>query len=277
MRRDARLPIRSCANGRMKTFLPLLLTTCLAAQESRSAVELVAKRLADANATKADAAMVDLIRGGTSNVPVLRQVLAATKDPACRARAERALALCSIDAPAENGVKVGLRSDRTTVAPGDAVTLTATIGNVTDRPIAIYLGMSFSGNALENGLALQQCDRDGAAGDQGRFGRVGFCGTGAHAIVEVVPPWSTKQFTTLAIYHERAIKTAIPHDGPHLGVGHGVFVPVTPEPDGNRVRLRVHFAVDPDELVRALDPATKPEWKGTLVSNPVVLQLRATR
>nr|HET7859077.1 hypothetical protein [Caldimonas sp.] len=251
----------------------VLLATCLAAQQPHSAVDLVLQRLGNRDAAAADAAMIDLIRGGPPNLPLLQRALAAAKEPACRTRIERALALCIVDAPIDNGLKVGLRADAKAVAPGDTVTLTATVCNVTDRPAALFLGMSYSGNVLENGLALQQCDRDGKALAQGRLGQVGFCGTGAHAIVEVVPPWSTKEFVVAASYRVAPpTEGCIRHDGPHLAVDYA-YLPLQRAADGT-LRVRLWWTVDPAVAHRGGEDAAKTSWAGTLVSNPIELTLR---
>src|SRR5439155_21419410 len=119
------------------------------------------------------------------------------------------------------------------VKPGGTATFTATLCNVSDAPVALYLGMSYSGNVLHNGLALQRPDeqREGG-GEQARFGSVGFCGTGAQAIVETVPPWSSKEFTLRAEYRlEPKQGSMIEHKGPFLDMGI-VFLPVDPAADG---------------------------------------------
>ena len=81
----------------------VLLTLCVSAQKPGTAAATVIQRLTDPDAAAADAAMIDLIRGGPSSAPVLAQALAACKDAAFRARAERALAICSVDAPVVDG------------------------------------------------------------------------------------------------------------------------------------------------------------------------------
>jgi hypothetical protein len=160
------------------------------------------------------------------------------------------------------------------------VKLTATVCNVTDKPIALYLGMSYSGNVLENGLALQQCAADGKALGQGRFGAVGFCGTGAQPIVEVVPPWSTRQFAVAATYRvEPDGKGVVGHDGPHLAVNY-CFLPLADVKEGGTVRLRIGCTVDPAETKAWKEPNKRDgqwDWKGELLSNAVELRLPKPR
>jgi hypothetical protein len=250
----------------------VLLATSLPAQKPGTAEELVIKRLTSPDAAAADAAMIDLMRGGIANVPVLKNALATCKDPGFRDRAERALAICAVDAPVDNGVKVGLRADHGEVKPGETVTFTATVCNVSDKPVALFLGMSYSGNVLQNGLALQRRD-----GEQARFGSVGFCGTGAQALVAQLPAWSSKEFTMPCEYRlQPKANDVITHPTPHLAMA-WVFLPVDPAVDGGKVKLRLHWEVDPTKAGGMVKPDVKPDWKGTLASNTIELQLRESR
>jgi hypothetical protein len=260
----------------MKTVLALtMFALAVTAQKPGSAEDLMQKRLGSPDAADADAAMINLIRGGTASVPVLRNVLTTTQDAQVRARAERALAICTVDAQVANGVKIGLRADRNELKPGEAVTFTATLCNVSDAPVALFLGMNYSGNVLLNGLALQRVDaqREGG-GEQARFGSVGFCGTGAQAIVEVVPPWSSREFAMKAEYHIEPKKDdRIPYMGPRFELGY-VFLPTDTPLDGGKLKLRLHWDVDPSAARGMVEPKAKPDWKGTLVSNTIEVLLR---
>ncbi len=234
-------------------------------------VALMIRRLGDADPAKADAAMVALIRGGAPSLPVLRAVLAQSRDPGVRARAERALPICEVTAPAENGLKTGLTADRTTLALGETVTLTTTLCNVGDRPIAIYLGMSYSGNVLENGLAVQALAPDGAA-EPARMAPVGFCGTGAKPIVVPLQPYTSQRFTLTATLRPKGDPDdMVSHDGPHLRLGHFVFLPVARDA---RIRLQLRHAVVPKDMVDIGKPDVPPDWQGTIQSNAVELRLR---
>ena len=62
--------------------------------------------------------------------------------------------------------------------------------------------------------------------------------------------------------------------GPHLATNY-VFLPVDPEVDGGKLKLRLHHEVDPAISEGFPFLKEKPDWKGKLVSNPVELQLRA--
>jgi hypothetical protein len=255
----------------------LCLACCLPAQKPGSPEDLVIKRLGNPDAAAADAAMIDLIRGGPSSAPVLAKALELCKEQAFRARAERALAICAVDAPVHDGVKVGLRADRKAVKPGEQVTFTATLCNVGDKPVAICLGMSYSGNVLSNGLALQRLAAPEQGGEQARFGSVGFCGTGAQALVEVLQPWTSKVFTMAVEYRAQAkAGTVIEHAGPHLALN-WVFLPVDPQADHGVARLRLCWDVDPAKAGGMVAPEVRPDWKGTLVSNVVELRLHEGR
>jgi hypothetical protein len=247
----------------------------LPAQKPGSAEELVIQRLGNRDAAAADGAVVDLIRGGTANAALLRKVLAASVDARVRERAERALAICSVDAPVENGVKIGLRADKQELKPGESAVFTATLCNVSDQPVAICLGISYSGNVLQNGLALEQVGSDGASAEHARFGRVSFCGTGAQALVELLPPWSSRQFTTTAEYRiEPKPDSRVDHQGPHLAAN-WVFLPLALD-TGGKVKLRLQHDVDPASAGSMVPPEVKSDWKGTLTSNTVELTLRKT-
>jgi hypothetical protein len=256
----------------MKTAAVVLFAACLSAQKPATAEELLIRRLSNPDAAAADAAMIDLIRGGPPSAVVLKSALANCQDPKFRERADRALGICSVDAPIDNGVKVGLRADRTEVKPGQTVAFTATVCNVSDAPVAICLGMSSTGNALERGFALQRVDADGT--QQARLSFMGVCGTGAQAIVVVLPPWTSKEFTTKVEYRLKPHPDKfVQYDGPHFAADL-VFLPVEPEVEGGKVKLRLHLEVDP-AMAAGREPAnTKPDWKGTLESNTIALQLR---
>jgi len=258
----------------MKLAAAMVLSAiCLPAQKPGSAEALVIKRLGNPDAAAADAAVADLIRGGTANVPALRGALAAIKDQQVRARAERALAICTVDAPVVNGVKIGLRADRKELKPGETATLTATLCNVSDAPVALFLGTSTLGNVLGNGAALQRLDPQQEGGEQARFAGMGICGTGSRAVVETLPPWSSKEFTLRAEYRLEPKKDSmIQHEGPFLDMDR-MFLPVEPTADGGKVKLRLYWNVDPS-TAHGIDPKFNPDWKGTLASNAIEILLR---
>jgi hypothetical protein len=272
---------------RNRLLLPvLLLSMSLAAQDKPPDAGLVDRtitRLAAADSKVADQAMIALIRGDRGSVPLLQAVLARQPAGAVAERARRALQICAIDAPIVNGLKLGLAADQVRLAPGDAVTLTSTLCNPTDAPIAVFLGMSYSGNVLENAEGLARPvppEAEGAVDGwiRARFGAVGFCGTGAKPIVVVVEPWSARQFRMPLEYRARSkVDDPCQHDGPHLAAPY-VLLPL--DPTQRRVRLQIRHQVMADasaagevEPRAKVEPAAKTNWTGDLTSNLVELEL----
>ncbi|MBK8095542.1 MAG: hypothetical protein IPK26_00430 [Planctomycetes bacterium] len=265
--------------SRRRLLVPLLLIASLTAQTKvpdPGLIERTIARLSVADARTADDAMIALIRGDRASVPLLRAVLARKPGAAATERAQRALRICEIDAPIENGVKTGLVADHEKLRPGNPLQLTSTICNVTDAPIALFLGMSYSGNVLQNGLALAQQvpletegTRDGLV--HARLGNVGFCGTGACPIVVVVKPWTAVEFVLPLEYRtEPKPQDHCPHDGPHLAAP-WVFLPLAPEK--RRVRLQLDHQVVASSAQGMVEPEAKANWNGRLRSNVIVIEL----
>lgn len=262
-----------------------LLSIALAAQDKAIDAGLVDRtitRLAAADSKVADEAMIALIRGDRGSVPLLQAVLARQPVEAVAERARRALQICAIDAPVENGVKLGLAADKVRLAPGDAVTLTSTLCNLTDAPITLWVGMSPSGNALENGAMLARPvppDSKGAfAGVIEARWHVGFCGTGAQAVVVVVEPWSVQQFAMPLQYRVAAVGGGTyRHDGPHLAAPY-VFLPLDPTQQRVQVQIWREFHADTSDEGKAkrkakVEPGAMTYFTGRLVSNLVELEL----
>ena len=53
-----------------------------------------------------------------------------------------------------------------------------------------------------------------------------------------------------------------------------VFLPVDPTVDGGKVKLRLHWDVDPSAARAMMAPKVKADWKGTLASNMIEILLR---
>lgn len=232
-------------------------------------VQLTVARLGSEVTKAADETMIALIRGDRASVPLLRAVLAAEPNAAAARRARQALRICEIDAPIEKGLKVGLAADVETVKPGDAIRLTTTLCNVSDEPIALYLGMSYSGNVLENGASLARQETPAEKVEstwlQARFGAVGFCGTGAEPIVVRLEPWTTREFATkLEFRTEKKPVDVCDHDGPHLAASF-VYLPL--DPKQRTVALQTRLEVDAKEADRLGEPKQKANWSGSVRSN----------
>lgn len=265
--------------SRHRFLIPLLLLAPLTAQNKEpdpGLVERTIARLAAADPKVADAAMIALIRGDRASTPLLRAVLVKKPPAEVAERAERALRICEIDAPIENGVKVGLRVDQKRVLPGDPIRFTSTLCNLTDAPVAVFLGMSYSGNVLENGSALAQqvaADTEGAIEGliQARLGAVGFCGTGARPLVVLVKPWATHEFVMSLEYRTEAkANDACQCDGTHLA-GDWFFLPLATE--DRRLRLQLRHEVVAKQAVGMAEPEHKANWDGVLRSNVVEVEL----
>lgn len=253
-------------NPRMSTcrgLVPLLLFASLAAQNKDpdpGLIEPTIARLADADPKVADAAMIALIRDDRASVPVLQAVLAKKPEPAAAERAERALRICQIDAPVENGVKVGLAVDLERLWPEDEANLTTTVCNLTDAPIALFLGTTVLGNVLHNGLAFTQQDEPGVEPGRPVFPVVSFghCGTFARPIVVVVQPWSTLSFEARIV---APVQSQLPR--------------AVPQPAGRKVTLQVQHEVVADQARGLVNHGPKPDWNGMLRSNAVVIEFVA--
>lgn len=242
-------------------------------------VQTTVARLGSEIGKDADDAMISLIRGDRASVPLLLAVLAAEPSAEASRRAQQALRICEIDAPIEKGLKVGLAADVEKVKSGESIRLTTTLCNVSDQPIALYLGMSYSGNVLENGLSLARQDATNEKGEtswtQARFGAIGFCGTGAQPIIVKIEPWTTREFSTqLELRSERKPGDMCNHDGPHLAADF-VYLPL--DPNQSVVRLQTRLEV---ELAEAQTPGRRPEksnWSGPLRSNGIEVAIGEKR
>ncbi|MEQ1631923.1 MAG: hypothetical protein ABL997_06090 [Planctomycetota bacterium] len=263
-------------------ILAAFLFASLAAQEKPVDPKLVERtiaRLDSADAKAAEAVTIALMRGDVASVPLLRAVLSTKPKPAVAERAQRALRLCEVAAPIENGLKTGLSADVEHLKPGESIRLTTTLCNVSDEPIAVYLGMSYSGNVLENGLAIARQDTPEADGEpewrKAEFGAVGFCYTGAKPIVVKIEPWTTREFVTMLEFRaEKKPDDACHHDGPHLAADY-VFLPL--DPKQRTLRLRVRTELDGAEARGHAEPEHAPTWKSPIRSNVVEVAIGEKR
>jgi hypothetical protein len=211
-------------------------------------------------------------------VEPLRKALAMKRGLEFTRRAEALLEALAIHEPGGEvvkGLKLRLSADRTTVKPGETVTLTTTLCNMTDRPLNVKVGYTTCGNYLECGAALRQ-DRPvpgKPAAELRPKCKVGFCGTGAGPIYVTVPAKRALRFQTQATRPPRqAVYT--------LGKAGFFEFERTGGPDVLRVMLLVARG---DNLPRPARPGMKgtgirpadetaPFWHGTIRSNDVRLQ-----
>ena len=248
----------------------------------RSPTALLIERLSGDEAP-AESAVRDLIRGGKAVVAPLRAALEESRDGVFVERAERVLAMCAVEGPEVDGLRVGLTADRDVLKPGGELTLTCTLGNFTDEDVVIWAGMSYSGNAFETGEAvarLVEGAESGGNSEQPAACGTGFCGTGAYPITFVIPAWSYRQFEVPAVYYtgaegEEQKPFPLVGAGAHLRLGQFMYLPV--EEEGVFQLRLAHQAElltkgakwwkEPDE--------GRPNWAGRLVSNAVRVELRA--
>ncbi len=173
-----------------------------------------------------------------------------------------------------SGLKLRLTADRDRVKPGDPVTLTTTLCNMTGKPLNVLLGHTTCGNYLECGAALRR-----AQAVPGRPTaefepkcQVGFCGTGAGPIYLTVPAKSVARFTMQATLDPQ-------RTGYALGKDKYFVLDSTRGADA----LVIVLSVAPGHPPRPANPGQKgagirptdedaPFWSGIVRSNEVRLQ-----
>jgi hypothetical protein len=112
-----------------------------------------------------------------------------------RCRAEKLLTQLAIFAPGGEvvgGLKLCLALDRDRARRGDTIVFTTTLVNMTDKPMNLEVGYSTCGNYFECGAVLKLRSADDK--DQDVKWVVGFCGTGATALLRTLPAKSIVQF-----------------------------------------------------------------------------------
>ncbi len=211
-------------------------------------------------------------------VEPLRKALALKRGLEFTRRAQALLEALAIHEPGGEvvkGLKLRLSADRTTVKPGESVTLTTTLCNMTDRPLNVRVGHTTCGNYLECGSALRRAQPvpGKPAAELEPKCKVGFCGTGAGPIYVTVPAKRALRFQTQA--------TRLPDQAAYKLGKAGFFYL---EQKGGPDVLRVMLSVGPgDNLPRPARPGLKgsgirptdegaPFWAGTIRSNDVRLQ-----
>lgn len=266
------------------------LLACCQSVPIPSSAEEVVRRLGDPDAAAADAAMIELVRGGPPNAPPLKKALATCDDPHFRARAERALAICAVDAPVVKGLKVGLGADRAAVQPGETVQFRTTLCNVTSEPHRLIVGWSHGpqvSSALRDGTAMQRLDPWRGDSGQAEYRRFGHCGTGSQPVYLKLAPWSSETFTTTALFQQAREDRQDPPRWPTGAFSfgsstapvkdHDVFLDVDPAANGGTLRLRVNWTARGDDLTERIGGEPLDVWRGTLTSNVVEIALRQPR
>jgi RNA polymerase sigma factor (sigma-70 family) len=189
-----------------------------------------------------------------------------------------------VPAPAEaqavNGLKISLSADRRALGPGESVTLTTTLENVTDGDLNVRVGPrsgTIGKSVFERGQAFRAL-RPGAGGKPEA--------ARAASVKSVVGLGPGQHFVTLpaggkATYRMEAICSPAGGRFPGLYFGHGNSEFAFARPADGELRLRADLEVTGPPGVRdrfrygykcELNKAA-PYWQGTVCSNEVRLTL----
>ena len=146
-----------------------------------------------------ESAFKKLVEIGAPAVPAMRKALEESKEKVDLAsKARRFLDLFDGGGETVNGLKITLKADKETVQAGEALTFTALLANMTDKPLKVYVGSSNSGVAFEIGAAIHSLEKDPE--DPGKLiAREpkclrGVCGTGSRELFETIPALSAKAY-----------------------------------------------------------------------------------
>lgn len=182
------------------------------------------------------------------------------------------LAIYEPGGPVIAGLKVRLTIDRDAVRMGDTVVFTASLANMTDQPMNLEIGYTTCGNYFECGSVL--CRTAAGQKDSEPKWIVGFCGTGAKAILATLPAKSVKQFQIPA--------KLISKDGkPVLSLGKTAYA-IHPVEGKGPFTFQVVFerkGVPPKGPVGGKytpDPPANPDapyWNGLVRSNEISLKI----
>lgn len=169
----------------------------------RRAEELVAQLDADEDFLR-DAATRELVELAVEREgAVTARLRQAAKSGSAQVRrhVEQVLKQADAEAPG-HGLVVRLSTDKSSVAPGETVTLTTTITNTRFAPQRLYVGYSTGGVYFVSGAAflMRQQDQSPQQRKQGSW-CVGFCGTGAHPLFETIPARGKITYRTQATYY----------------------------------------------------------------------------
>ena len=251
------------------------------AQESESRtytedeIRQMIPRLGDRDPARVEAVVGDLVRAGRASIAPLRSLFNPNRSMLCFSTpylepARRALAICEVDAPISNGLKVGLGVTRAGVAPWEWTVLTITLCNVTEREIVVPSGISTAGNVFASGQAIYRVVPYG--GQRERFVRTrlrGFC-VNLLPFETTIPPLSVVRFRTDVVLVENpASGDGAGESGRHMKMGRGTL---ELDADGP-IRVQLRYDVKPFGLSREDDrePEGAFRWSGELRSNVVEL------
>lgn len=261
------------------TFALSLISLCApsARAQQPDAAQSASQRALERFRQAPEATIRSFLRAGTASAPLLKS-LASIKsiDKELRSVIRRAHTLCSVDAPVVKGLKLGLASEAAALPSGSSTTFTVTLCNVSDEPIEIDAGMSFSGNVFANGSLFELLDEHGEVVERSGY-VVGFCGTGAHPLTETIAPLDFRRFTFKAIHRSgRDAATGDATDGPHLSMRHvQLRLPEPAAATRGPLRLRLRHDVSKSDSTLFMGQATR-RWNHVLVSNTLELPTAVT-
>jgi hypothetical protein len=218
-------------------------------------------------------ATAQLLRIGIPACGPLRKALEAKPDLELTRRIESVLWELEFDeqnTPVVNGLKICLNADRKKIKPGETVTFTTRVCNVTDKDINLKVGYSYCGNYFEQGFAFRRFEEPHR--EVKAECHFGFCGTGAYPLFVTIPAKATVEYKTVARFgtHERC----------YMGyqLGHNTLDGLA----GWTHRFRVHQAVTaPENEDRGRRRGAEegndgrptnekaPYWSGSIYSNEV--------
>ncbi len=244
---------------------------------SESVQNLIAQLESD-DFTVREKAQLELFKIGAPAVEPLKKILAERKDatPEFRQRAQRILDLYDGGGEPANGLKLKLAVDKTAVKPGDSVTFTMMLGNLTERRLNVQVGYSTCGNYFECGKAfrcVEAPEREGGnAVLQAPTCTALFCGTGAGSLFITLNPYSSVQFKAQAALRETNEKQAQAN-----GLSYGFrYYQITASRAAHRLCVELaNSGPYEHENGEGTPPADEKAsfWSGTIHSNELALEV----
>jgi hypothetical protein len=186
-----------------------------------------------------------------------------------------------------SGLKLRLTPDRETVKTGETLKLTTTLANMTEKPIAVFLGSSTPGNAFSHGHALRRVAPAGPRGkDTAEFlpqVQHAGCGTGDYPLFATIPPTSVLRCEIAGTVIRKGGKTFLGLGQP-VNVGGGkvehFLLLETPAGEAHTLRVALEVRHRPEKIqlleryLRSRNlpvPPVPPSgyWSGKVRSNDI--------
>jgi hypothetical protein len=283
----------------MRTIAPLLfllLAQAVVAEDfqppNADKIQALIRQLDDDSYDVREEAYAALMKIGE---PIAEPLTAALKDSQSaelHLRGQQLLDFWGPDGPIVNGLRVSLSADRKVVAPGDAVTITTTLINVTDQPLQVCVGLGC--DAIASGGMLRVASSTAPEKFDNLFvsRRSGFgsCAGPRHQFVEL-PARSAKSYV-VNVQIPAPPKPAAPApeeeqsefvewstpNGAGIGIGPGSAKPViSVNPDALTVNdnVLIQLTLSAPYPGRGMRNKTSPVWQGELRSNCIQLRIDA--